>query len=105
MAACEAAKEATWLKQLFTEMGEPLPDPVIIFSDSKSAMALIQNPVHHERSKHIAIRHHFVREKVGDHTVAFEYTPTEELIADILTKGVPEAKTRFCCGGMGVLEV
>ena len=105
MAACEAAKEATWLKQLLTEMGVSLSDPIPVYFDSKSAMALIQNPVHHERSKHIEIRHHFVREKVEDKTVEFHYVPTDLLIADMLTKGVLEAKTKICRDGMGVTEV
>ena len=46
------------------------------------ALALAQNPQYHTRSKHIDVQWHFVREKIQEELVAFEYLPTEEMVAD-----------------------
>ena len=54
-----------------------------------------KNPVRHKRTKHIDIRHHFVREAVEDGTISITYCPSEEMVADILTKGL--AKDKFEC--------
>jgi hypothetical protein len=62
--------------------------------DSQSAIALSKNLVFHDRSKHIDIRFHFIRECVGDGKVDIEHVCTEEQIADILTK--PLTCERFC---------
>jgi hypothetical protein len=49
-------------------------------------MNLAKNPIHHQRSKHIDIRYHFIREEVKEDRVSLEYVPTMENIADIFTK-------------------
>ena len=105
MAACEATREATWESKLLKELGYNGVCPIDIRSDSQSAIALIDNPVFHDKTKHIAAKYHFVREKVEDGTVTFTYCPTDENIADSLTKGVPKSKTKFCKIGMGVEDL
>ena len=102
MAACEATREATWEVALLTEFGYRPGGPVEIRSDSQSALSLIENPVFHNKTKHISARYHFVREKAEDGTVKFSYCPTGENISDSLTKGVPQEKTRMCRTGMGL---
>ena len=61
---------------------------------SQSAIALSKNPVFHDRSKHIDVRYHFIRECVGDGKMDIEHVRTEEQIVDILTKPLP--RDRFC---------
>ena len=56
-------------------------------------MAIAKNPEMHARTKHIDIRHHFVRDCVEDNKIQLEFCPTEEMIADILTK--PLARPAF----------
>jgi len=78
----------------------------ILKMDSQSAIALSKNPVFHERSKHIDVRFHFIRECVGDgRKLNIEHVCTEEQIADILTK--PLARERFCelRDKLGVIEI
>lgn len=65
----------------------------ILKVDNKSAIALAKNPVHHERSKHIDTRYHFIREHVEKGSVRLEYVKTENQLADILTK--PLGRQRF----------
>jgi len=102
MAACEATREVTWEVALLAELGYKQPDPIIVYSDSQSALSLIDNPVFHDRSKHIAARYHFVREKVADGTVQYLYCPTDANVADLLTKGLARVKTQLCRIGFGL---
>lgn len=59
-----AISVVTWLLGLFTELGVSIQKPVTIFSDSKSAIQLTADPVFHERTKHIEIDCHFIRDKI-----------------------------------------
>ena len=105
IAACEATREAAWEVKLLGEMGYNRLTPITICSDSQSAMALVENPVFHEKSKHIETKYHYVRDRAAAGLVRFEYCPTLEMVADSLTKGVPKAKTEFCRSAMGVRDL
>ena len=106
MALSEGTKEAIWLRQLLEELGEEGSEyPVPIWSDSESALKLVANPVFHDRTKHIAVRHHFVREKAEENVVEFNYVDTEKQVGDALTKPLPLAKTEWCRDEMGVKKI
>ena len=61
--------------------------------DNQGAIAIAKNPVDHSRTKHIDIRFHYIREAVQDKLITLKYCPTENMMADILTK--PLTKGRF----------
>ena len=63
-----------------------------ILSDNQAAKKQAVNPVTSKRSKHIRLREHFIREAVAEGTVKIEYVPTENMNADILTKGLTGSK-------------
>ena len=67
-------------------------------------MALAKNPEFHNRTKHISIQHHFVREKVGSEEVILEYLPTGDMLADLLTKALPREKVEMFRKDMWVYE-
>jgi hypothetical protein len=94
IAGTTAAYQGIWLSQLLAELKSEERTTFILKMDSQSAIALSKNPVFHERSKHIDVRFHFIRECVGDRKLDIEHVRTEEQIADILTK--PLARDRFC---------
>jgi CheY-like chemotaxis protein len=91
-----AFQEGVYLKQLVTDIGCACDtcDVVTMYSDSQSAIALSQNPVHHSRSKHIDIKYHFVREHV-ENDFDLLYLPSECMLADFLTKPVGKAILQF----------
>jgi hypothetical protein len=64
----------------------------LIHYDNQSAIAKMYNPVHHARTKHIDIRHHFIRDHVEKKNIRIEYEPTETNTADILTKALAESR-------------
>ena len=65
----------------------------MLYEDNQSCIALAKNPIHHARTKHIDIQHHFVREKVESKEVELAYMSTDDMVADALTK--PLARPKF----------
>ena len=74
-------------------MKQKQEDATIIQVDNKSAIELAKNPVNHERSKHIDVRFHFIREHVKDGRVELKHVASKDQAADILTK--PLSKELF----------
>jgi len=91
MSLTEAVKEAIWLKGLLKDFGYEQKN-VEIFCDSQSAIALSKNNVHHERTKHIDVKFHFIREIIADGKVEVSKISTEKNPADIFTKVLPVNK-------------
>lgn len=90
MASSYATRQAVWLRLLLDDLQLGLStDALPILNDNNGAIAISKNPVHHENIKHIAMRHHFIREKVEDNTVSLSHVPSAENIADLLTKSLP----------------
>ncbi|CAK9800955.1 Retrovirus-related Pol polyprotein from transposon TNT 1-94 [Anthophora plagiata] len=90
MALTEAAKEATYWKNFFAELGlrKGSEGPITVYCDNQGAQKLMRNPVFHARTKHIDIKHHYVREAHQNGIIDVEYLPTNEMPADILTKSL-----------------
>ncbi|KAG7598335.1 Reverse transcriptase RNA-dependent DNA polymerase [Arabidopsis suecica] len=91
MSLTEAVKEAVWLKGLLKEFGYE-QKKVEIFCDSQRAIALAKNNVHHERTKHIDVKYHYIREVIANGDVEVLKISTEKNPADIFTKVVPVSK-------------
>ena len=105
MAVAEAVREAIWERTFLTEIGVDVSGPVAIGCDSESAIKLSADPVYHERTKHIDVRTHMIRDHVRRGTIALLFVPTSEQVADVLTKPVPYAKVNFCRIRMGLTEM
>ena len=54
--------------------------------DNRAAISISSKDIHHDRTKHIDIRHHFIRDEIKDKRLEIEWTSTKEQVADILTK-------------------
>jgi hypothetical protein len=94
MALLHALKEQIWLLRFLKEIGYDISDQNIIYCDNQSAIALAHNPEHHARTKHIDIQYHFVRNCVEDGSTRLEYCPTEDMVADGLTKALGPERHR-----------
>jgi hypothetical protein len=91
IAAATAASQAVWLSRLLSEMIGGEAQKVKLRIDNQSAIELSKNPVHHERTKHIDLRYHFIRECVEEGKVDVEQVRTSNQLADILTKPLGRA--------------
>ena len=104
MALIQATKEAIWLRSLLAELNYTQERPTTLFEDNQSAIALARNPVHHARSKHIDIQHHFVREKIESKEIEISYMATDEMIADVHTKPLARPKFAKLINEMGMYD-
>lgn len=81
--------EGIWLKRLLVELKVPIDGSIKLLSDSQSAISIAKNPVQHDRTKHIEIDKHFIKEKIEGGIVEPIYISSSLQNADILTKPVP----------------
>jgi hypothetical protein len=93
VAAGSICAQILWMQHTLLDYGLMFSN-VPILCDNTSAICLTKNPVHHSRSKHIDIRHHFIRDHVQNGDVFIEHIDTERQLADIFTK--PLCEERFC---------
>lgn len=99
-----AVAEACWLRNLLLKMGRPLTKATVVYCDNVSAVYLSSNLVQHQRTKHIEIDIHFVREKVIKGEVRVLHVPSTIQYADIFTKGLPSSLFLSFLSGLGVVE-
>ena len=88
MALCAAAQDATWLKQLLSELGIPQRKPIPVMEDNTACISMATKDAVSQRVKHIDIRYHFVRDAIRNGVIRLVYCPTSKQAADILTKPV-----------------
>uniref|UniRef100_A0A0V0HRA1 Putative ovule protein n=1 Tax=Solanum chacoense TaxID=4108 RepID=A0A0V0HRA1_SOLCH len=81
--------ESCWIRNLLLELHCPIKKATLVYCDNVSAIYLSGNPVQHQRTKHIEMDIHFVREKVARGEVRVLHVPSRYQIADIFTKGLP----------------
>ena len=91
IAGAEAAKEAVWIRGFINDLRIPGVhiDVVPLYIDNNSALKLTRNPEFHSRSKHIDVKHHFVREKVEQGVINTQRVDTTDNLADVFTKALP----------------
>jgi len=90
-AVANGVAEATWLRQLLQELRAPLRRATLVYCDNISVVYMTFNPVQHQRTKHIEIDLHFVRERVAVGDLRVLHVPTSSQYADIFTKGLPSS--------------
>jgi hypothetical protein len=102
VAVTHAAKEALWLRSLITQLFSLKLNPTTLFSDNQSAIALTQDHQYHAHTKHIDIRFHFIRWIVENGSLHLVYCPTDDMVADTLTKALPLAKVKHFASQLGL---
>ena len=102
VALSEVVCEVEWLRQLLMELGREQSGPTTVFEDNAAALALVNNPTSHQRTKHIMVKLRFVADRVENGTLQVAHIPTEDQIADGLTKPLPLAGLRALIRGLGM---
>ncbi|KAI5708540.1 hypothetical protein M8J77_024816 [Diaphorina citri] len=101
MALTNAIQEGLWLKGLLSEL-HCTQDSVVIYGDNKGAIDLSKNAKYQARTKHIDVKHHFIRDHVQKGTIKILRVSTKEMVADVFTKGLPHEAHMFCVNSMMV---
>ena len=92
VALAAAAQESVLLKQLFIDLNLNIDNPLILYEDNQSAICLASNSKDHAKTKHIAIKCHFLRNLVNNNEVILKYCPSNLMIEDLLTKALPSER-------------
>ncbi|GKA91360.1 putative ribonuclease H-like domain-containing protein [Tanacetum coccineum] len=92
LSACCA--QVLWMRTQLTDYGYHF-NKIPIYCDSKSAIAISCNPVQHSRTKHIAVRYHFIKEHVEKGTIELYFVKTDYQLADIFTKALPVDRLNY----------
>jgi hypothetical protein len=88
LAASIAAREIVFLRSLWYQLGYDQKSSTILYEDNNACIKLSENPMYHARTKHFDIRHHWIRERVQNKEIKLIYCPTEDMVADMLTKAL-----------------
>jgi len=100
--ATHSVKEALWLRSLLSEVFSPFKDPTTMLCDNQSAIALARNHQYHACTKHIDVHFHFIRWVIDQGVVWLVYCPTEDMVANVLTKALPSPKVKHFAAGLGL---
>jgi hypothetical protein len=96
MALTEVCKELKWLYQLMKELNMVVQLPIYVHCDNTSTIQLSENNVHHDRTKHIDIKYHYIRELVKDKFIEINWVQSSDQLADILTKPLTKVPFHQC---------
>lgn len=99
-----AVQEALWIKGFQGEIEGKSPT-TLLYSDNQSAIHLASNESYHPRTKHIDVRHHFVRQIIQAGQIELKHIPTQNMVADIMTKSLPSIKCNLFSKGMGLNKI
>jgi hypothetical protein len=104
MVVSKARCEAIWLHKFLTGLFGQELEPMVIYCNNHTCIKLSKNPVFHDRSKHIDIIYHFIRDRIQKGKMKLQYISTNEQVADILTKPLEKGKFLFFRDRLGVVQ-
>nr|GEX93331.1 putative ribonuclease H-like domain-containing protein [Tanacetum cinerariifolium] len=92
--------EALWIRKLLSEVGYPPKEVTRIMCDNKAAIQISKNPVQHDRTKHVEIDRHFIKEKLEAGIIKLPFVKSQDQLADILTKSVGAGTLQECLSNL-----
>ena len=87
-AMAQGVCELLWLKGLLEDLGVSVHLPMMLFCDNKAAISIAHNPIQHDRTKHVEIDRHFIKEKLESGLICMPFVQSGDQLADVFTKGI-----------------
>ena len=103
IAAASCTSQVIWIQSQLRDYGLNMKK-IPLYCDSESAIRICHNPVQHSKTKHIALRYHFIKDHVEDGNVEVHFVRTTDQLADVFTKALPEASFNKILQGLGMME-
>ena len=97
--------EGMWLKRICNELKIPLVGSIKVLCDNQSTINIAKNPVHHDRTKHVEIDRHFIKEKIDENIVDLSYIRTGHQTCDILTKALARKPFDHLVSKLGLYNI
>ena len=104
-AMAHTACELSWLKNLLKELSIEVKSPSVMFCENQAAIYIARNPVFHERTKHIEVDCHFIRESVMAGEIVTPHIKSEDQVGDIFTKAVHKGIFQYLCSKLGIINI
>ena len=102
IALTHMAKEALWLEHFITEVVQPLKSPIRLYSDNQSTITIVYGKQLHARTKHFDIWLYFLGDTIENNQIMVQYLLTNQMLADILTKGLSGPKLKSLVDELGI---
>ena len=97
--------ELLWLKRLMADIGFSPRSEMNLFCDNKAAIDISHNPVQHDRTKHVEVDRHFIKQNLEEKIIRLPFVRSEDQLADILTKAVPTKDFYNSLGKLGMHDI
>jgi hypothetical protein len=104
-ALSQGLSEMLWVRNLLSELKVLKSGHLNVWCDNKSAICIANNPVQHDRTKHVEIDRFFIKEKLDAGIIKINYIPTGQQVADCLTKGLAAKQNNAACSKMGMINI
>ncbi|TYK01384.1 Cysteine-rich RLK (RECEPTOR-like protein kinase) 8 [Cucumis melo var. makuwa] len=97
--------EEIWLQKVLSNLHQECETPLKLFCDNKAAINIANNPVQHDRTKHVEIDRHFIKERLDSGSIRIPYIPSSQQVVDVLTKGLLRPNFDFCVSKLGLIDI
>ena len=104
-AMSQSVQEIVWVHQLMKEVGLVTSLHAKLWCDNKAALHIASNSVFHERTKHIEIDCHFVRDKIKENSISTGHVRSSDQLADLLTKALNGTRVDYLCNKLGLINI
>jgi len=94
-----------WLRKMINELELGTENEMKLYCDNKAAIDISHNPVQHDRTKHIEVDRHFIKEKLDSHVISLPFVRSTEQVADVLTKAVATKPFEEMLEKIGMVDI
>ena len=104
IAACFVSCEAMWLQKLMSGLFDLELDTAVILCDEHSCIKMMENPLFHDKSKHVEIQYFYIQNMVHKGSIKLQYVSTHEKVDDVFTKPLSQVKFEYFHDKLGVVR-
>ena len=97
--------EEIWLQKVLSNLHQEYETPLKLFCDNKATMSIVNNLVQHDRTKHVEIDQHFIKERLDGGSICISYIPSSRRVANVFTKGLLRPNFDFCVSKLGLIDI